>query len=118
MTRLAIGALLPALSACTLAYSIRQTYANHDAAYFLLPSRFWELGVGSLLCLAHHNRRWLPRSARQSTLLASSGLIILLISDIFVNPVDFPFPLAIPPVLGTLLCIAGVVAPSGGRYRP
>jgi peptidoglycan/LPS O-acetylase OafA/YrhL len=112
--RRAIGAILPVLFAASVLYSIRETSAHHDRAYYLLPSRFWELAVGALLCLAHHRGKLLPKTAGQSAWLTTVGLVVLIVSVVCVNAVDFPFPLAIPPVLGTALCIAGLVVPNPG----
>jgi len=108
LARFFIGAVLPILLVVSFAYSIPETSIHHEAAYFLLPSRFWELAAGALLCLAHLKGTALP-AARHSTIVVLVGLFILLMSNLFVNPAYFPFPLAIPPVLGALLCIAGEV---------
>lgn len=105
--------LLPALLGISFLFSIWETSARHDHAYYLLPSRFWELAVGACLCLAHQKRQLLPISRNQSTLLVSGGLIMIGISAFLAVPEYFPFPWAAGPVLGSACCIAGVVVPNG-----
>lgn len=119
LTRQFVSLVLPLLLLISLGYSIYETKAQHDAAYFLLPSRFWELAAGALLCLAHQQKRFLPTSPSQAATVTSLGLVTLALSITLVEPIHFPFPLAIPPVLGTLLCISGVVSisASGIAFR-
>ena len=111
----AIGrTLLPLLLGLSLLLSMRETVVRHEYAYYLLPSRFWELGAGTLLCLAHQKGRLLPASSGRAATFVTVGLITIVLSTIFATPGHFPFPWAIAPVLGTVLCIAGVVAPCAG----
>ncbi|HWW72406.1 MAG TPA: acyltransferase, partial [Duganella sp.] len=49
------GAALAALTAASLLASVWMTSRNPSTAFFLLPSRAWELGVGALL--AHYDSR-------------------------------------------------------------
>lgn len=119
LTRRIVSLFLPVLLLISLGYSIIETTSRHDYAYFLLPSRFWELAAGAALCLAHQHKRLLPSSAAQAAAVTSVGLVTVILSAVLVEPMHFPFPLAIPPVIGTVLCIAGVVSISatGIAYR-
>ncbi len=110
-TRWAVYGLLPTLLLLSFAYSIGETASDHEGAYFLLPSRFWELAAGALLCLAHAKRLLLPPTALQADIAVVAGLVILLLSDLAASPAYFPFPWALAPVLGAVLCIAGTVVP-------
>jgi peptidoglycan/LPS O-acetylase OafA/YrhL len=47
--RLAIAAAMAALALVSLGHSVRHTAASPAAAYFVTPTRAWELGVGGLL---------------------------------------------------------------------
>jgi peptidoglycan/LPS O-acetylase OafA/YrhL len=100
--------LLPALLVVSLVWSAYETSRHLDRAYYLLPSRFWELATGALLCLAHKGGRLLP-NAREASACAWGGLLLLVASVVMVSEKHFPFPLAIPPIVGTALGIAGVV---------
>ncbi len=85
-------------------------------AFYLIVTRFWELGAGMLLCLLY--ARWKPRlealagTARAafvptSLALVAGGLVIPAIETA-------PFPLALLPVAGTAGLIAVVCAFPGG----
>ena len=75
-----------------------------DAAYYLLPSRAWELMLGAYLAL---NRRDLPNlKGIHADLLLLLGMILVLV-PIFVYSKNTPFPgvAALVPCLGTALLI-------------
>jgi peptidoglycan/LPS O-acetylase OafA/YrhL len=81
-------------------------------AFYLIFPRFWELGVGMLLCLTLD--RWRPwigtlgATQRGGLMLASLALIG---AGLAMPPTGlFPFPLALLPVLGTAGLIATVRA--------
>ncbi|MAZ08562.1 MULTISPECIES: acyltransferase family protein [unclassified Limnobacter] len=78
-----------------------------SAAFYLLPTRIWELGFGALLALG-----LVPVNSRKSIreLAATIGLLAILV-PIFVydRSTGFPGFAALPPVLGTALIIwAGI----------
>ncbi|RYD96225.1 MAG: acyltransferase [Sphingomonadales bacterium] len=81
-------------------------------AFYLIFSRFWELGAGMLLCLTRE--QWLGWAKRQAWLAPVSALLIAAGFAISEGPL-FPFPLALLPVLGTLGLIAAICA--GGASR-
>jgi peptidoglycan/LPS O-acetylase OafA/YrhL len=97
--------LLPLLFCVSLAVACWETLWRHDAAYYLLPSRFWELALGALLCQWHSRTVYhLPRAG----LLAYCGLVALGLALVCTNERWFPFPWALVPAVGTALCISGV----------
>jgi peptidoglycan/LPS O-acetylase OafA/YrhL len=114
----------------SLAYSAFQLTRDVPAAYFLLPSRGWELGVGALLAL-FQSRLWTtpgifqvegvysapPRTGwgrfvagrRRKTILGClgwAGLAAIIVAALTLND-DSAFPglAALPPVLGTAAVI-------------
>lgn len=50
------------LLVASLAFSYFETFSNHDRAFFLLPSRFWELASGAFLFQLHSNGTSYPNS--------------------------------------------------------
>jgi len=74
-----------------------------SVAYYMLPSRFWELGTGSALALSYQ-RFAAPRKA-VSEGLALIGMLLIVVSLCFAREDAFPFPWAIPVVLGSAILI-------------
>jgi peptidoglycan/LPS O-acetylase OafA/YrhL len=75
------------------------------AAYYLLPTRFFELLVGSVAALLHLPER-LALHRHIATLLGSAGLAAIVYAGITLTPASaFPGYNALWPVLGTLLVI-------------
>ncbi len=87
-----------------------------NAAFYLLPSRAWELALGALLCLPPVSGR-LARLPRTVASVASlTGIFMLGVAVIAFNKLT-PFPglAALLPCLGAALIIAaGVGGPSTG----
>lgn len=81
-------------------------------AFYLIFSRFWELGAGMLLCLTRE--RWLGWAQRQRW-LSWAGLALVAIGFALPEGRWFPFPFALLPVLGTSALIAGIVAGTAPR---
>lgn len=78
-------------------------WVDHDpkGAFYLLPSRAWELGVGSMLVLARPISSRLPRE-----LMAWFGLAAILYACFFYDAhTTFPGLAAIVPVTGTAMLI-------------
>ena len=111
-----VNILIPAAFCLSLYCSAIETYSHHDFGYYLLSSRFWELAAGALLCLAFDKGRLAGLSPRFAGILIIAGIILLGISDVVINETDFPFPLALLPVVGTLCCIVGIVAPEADYF--
>ena len=110
LARLRHRLILPAiLVVCILSLLL----AAHDVgsvpmrAFYLLPDRAWELGIGVALAVFELDRRPLRLSAALTHLAAFFGLA-LIVAPFFLLTPQSPFPglAAIPSVLGTALLIA------------
>ena len=99
----------------SLAYSVHATTTEPASAYFVTPTRVWELGAGGLLAVLV-GRHGLRRGARDEAvpwpggaraLLAWAGLAAI-VGTAFVYSSATPFPgwQALLPVLGTAAVIA------------
>jgi peptidoglycan/LPS O-acetylase OafA/YrhL len=116
----AVGAGLTLVVATSLWYSVHDTATNPPAAYFVTPTRMWELGTGGLLALstAPHvlGRRDQPR---RPTPAISMALCLVGLGAIAYSAVAYsgstPFPgwEALVPVLGTALVIGAYPLPTG-----
>ena len=87
-------------------------------AFYLIVSRFWELGAGMLLCLTRE--RWQPWATNRRWLAPAGALLIALGFAIPEGPL-FPFPGALPPAAGTaslIMAILGGTAPQALASRP
>tara|TARA_Y100000766_G_scaffold280009_1_gene289139 strand:- start:1637 stop:3016 length:1380 start_codon:yes stop_codon:yes gene_type:complete len=72
-----------------------------SASFYLLPTRAWELGVGSMVALSKP-----VRSYRLKSVMAFVGILCVLVPFfIYDRSVPFPGLFAIPPVLGSALLI-------------
>ena len=101
-------AVLAALSFCA---GVVMMGISSPWAFFSLPTRAWELGVGGLVAfLLRSEARWLRR--RATGLLAWAGLAgLALIAVTFDAGTVFPGWLAALPVLATAAMIIGGAAP-------
>lgn len=95
----------------SLFFSIYLSYKNPSAAYFLPFSRLWEMGMGAGLAIIQTNKinnELIKLAIRKSNnnAIFVLGLLMISIPAFYINPNDsFPFPWAIPPVIGSLLVI-------------
>lgn len=118
-SRRLVVAAVAVLSLASLLACAWLTGRQPKQAFYSIPSRFWELGAGMVLCLlAGSWTVWLrrvPRRAVQALSVLSFGLI----AAAFVTPASgyFPFPLALLPVAGTAGVIAVVCADHRGWLR-
>ena len=106
--RLGLGALIGTLVVLSFVSSVALTPVSQPWAFFSLPTRAWELGVGGLAALLLSSRsRPLPRGA--STVVAWLGIGAIAASiGFFSDSTPFPGFAAIVPVLGTTaLIVAG-----------
>ncbi len=82
--------------------------ASPDAAFYLLPSRAWELGVGALLAMWVIDRpgqvSQLPKPVREATSVAGMAMILFAAFS-FDSTTSFPGYAALLPVGGTALVI-------------
>jgi len=98
-----IFVVVAALCAVSFIFSILQVHFDTRSAFYLLPARAWELGVGALVALRYDRFRPGPVA---SQIAAGLGLLLICISCIAYNPrTPFPGLAALPPVLGAALIL-------------
>jgi peptidoglycan/LPS O-acetylase OafA/YrhL len=103
--RAVIAGLTSALVAGSLAYSVYDTRVDPQAAYFVTTTRMWELGAGGLLALLP--APWGRTLARRGW-LGWTGLAMVIASPFVLRGTTaFPGALALLPVTGAVLLIAG-----------
>lgn len=112
---LAARLALPLLLFFSFLLCWRQTQSHPDQAYYLLPSRFWELASGAILFLLHRRQKLLPVSTLQIESCIWGGLILIALGFYFSDAQAFPFPWALVPVFGAALVISGVAAPQSNK---
>ncbi|MFC7420597.1 acyltransferase family protein [Iodobacter arcticus] len=105
--------LLPLLFIISLFYSWYETQLAPNHAYYLLPSRFWELASGAMLFIFHQQNKLIAQSKHSSNFAIALGMILIVAGFIYSDPKAFPFPWALLAVSGTLCLIAGVAKTSG-----
>jgi len=109
--------LLTALIVLSLGASWWWTQNAPMAAFFLMPSRLWELTIGSLLLVAQR-RGLLGASWMKGRWLRLVGGALLLWAVVATSEREgFPLPGVLPAVLGTLLVLQAGPG-EGGRFLP
>ncbi|MEL6764342.1 MAG: acyltransferase [Cyanobacteria bacterium J06607_6] len=111
--RFARSLLLPAILVLVAGSLILAAWATPrmpSASFYLLPTRIWELGVGSLLALGLV-RTEAPRALRE--VAGGLGLLAVLVPVfLYDSRMVFPGMAALPPVMGAALLIwAGTAGP-------
>lgn len=102
--------LMVSITVLSFAFSLLAMIKWPDAAYFLTPTRLWELGIGSLLALAAPQLRGLPYAASQALVLG--GILAVLAAGLgYTQATPFPGATALLPTLGTAAMIAGGLGP-------
>ena len=111
-----IAALLIAITALSLAWSVRATVTDPAAAFFVTPARAWEFGIGGLLALAPRVAGATPRAR---TALSWAGLLGIAGAAVLYSP-ETPFPgvAALLPVLGAAAVISAAAPAAPLRLRP
>ncbi|SCZ45596.1 MULTISPECIES: acyltransferase family protein [unclassified Pseudomonas] len=115
-----VWTLLPLLAQVSLAYSAFETRDHPHEAFYLLPSRFWELAAGAILFQMIATGRLAPTSPFVSQVALLGGLALVTSGLFLADERQFPFPWALITVSGTLLIIAAVAqetAPSSRLLR-
>ena len=112
-----IGLLIASACVLSLAWSIHDTSANPQAAYFSTPARVWELGCGATLALLVEPTRALPEILR--ALLGWIGLAMIVAAALFYSSqTSFPGYAALLPVVGAgLIIVAGMTRTPAGVHR-
>ncbi len=101
--------LIAGTVAVSLALSIVGGIANWSSSYFLLPTRFWELGIGGLIAILPLQDRLASPTSR--AVLGLTGLAAIVWSSISLSESNsFPGYLALAPVLGA----AALIVANGG----
>ena len=109
MTAIAMSAIA-VVSFAVCQYST--TYTQPDA-FFLLPARVWEFGLGALVALALLDGRKLF-SPRIAAVLGWAGLVAIIGAGmVFTTKTVYPGSAVAIPVLGAALLIAAGTAPGG-----
>jgi peptidoglycan/LPS O-acetylase OafA/YrhL len=108
---------LSAVVAASLAYSIYDTHTDPAQAYFVTPTRIWELGLGGLLAAALSSRALGRNRDSEAVPLPPAARIVLtwvglaaMVWAAFVYTGSTPFPgyQALVPVLGAVAVIAAM----------
>jgi peptidoglycan/LPS O-acetylase OafA/YrhL len=113
--------------AASLAYSIHETQTDPARAYFVTPTRVWELGIGGLLAAFVSRRAFgrtrdseavpLPPIAR--TMLAWLGLAAIAVTAFtYTGSTPFPGWQALLPTLGAAAVIAAAAPMTLGSPGP
>jgi peptidoglycan/LPS O-acetylase OafA/YrhL len=106
--------LTVALSLASLLVCAQTTRSHQQFAFYQIPSRFWELGVGMALALSMSSWRAsiasLPRSAVEG--IGFIGVAAVVASLLLTDASGFPFPWALSAVIGTAAMIAVVAVRS------
>jgi peptidoglycan/LPS O-acetylase OafA/YrhL len=104
--------LISLMAAISFAYGVRTISFDRNAAFYLLPSRAWELLAGVILakcCAAFKPSR------KMSAGMSWFGLIAIVLSAIwYSDQTPFPGLAAVPPVFGTIAVIASSLGDTPG----
>ena len=107
-------AILGGLCAVSLIACVVLTYRNPVWAFYLLPTRAWELMAGSILADLGKRPHFKNGNKGMWASLSLAGLALVVVSLFAVNEgTTFPGYRAIFPVLGTV-CILGTKESTGG----
>ncbi len=95
--------ILALLSACSLAGSVLLTAINPVWAFYLLPTRAWQLTVGCLIAVIPFVT---ARESRAPAWVSAAGLCLIAISFVLIQEgPNFPGMIAILPVVGAVAVI-------------
>lgn len=97
-------AVLFCISLVSLMVAEWASRAHPSAAFYLLPTRAWELGFGAMAAIAVP--LWQTQKLPGAGIIASTGLAMIITSMVFFNALTpFPGVFALLPALGTTLII-------------
>ena len=113
-----VGIAAVVVGAMSLVLSLWLTTANAPWAFYSLPTRAWELGIGALLAVGAARLARIPPRASTIALWAGLGLIVLSALAIGTST-PFPGVAALLPTLGAgLVILAGSGAHLGATRSP
>lgn len=100
---LSIG-LFTVAAVASMIFAGWQSTVSPTEAYFLTPSRFWELAAGVLLFQLTQQKPVIETEspAPWRGVVGALSLVVLLCGLAFSSPAHFPFPGALPAVAGTM----------------
>ena len=100
-----LGFWVCAATVVSLILGILLTPRTPTAAFYLLPTRAWELGLGAMLVFADGRLRTMPASL--SAMAGCAGLLMIgATAVLFDSTTPFPGVAALVPVVGTALVVA------------
>jgi peptidoglycan/LPS O-acetylase OafA/YrhL len=116
-SRLSAGGALGAITAASFLLCLWLTHVDQPWAFFALPARAWELGVGGVLALAAPAVGQIP--GRAAAAMGWGGLMAIVVSFLTISSTTaFPGAAALVPVAGAALVLAaGVRAAEAGPVR-
>jgi peptidoglycan/LPS O-acetylase OafA/YrhL len=101
-----IGIVAGFIAVGSFLLSLYLTQANQPWAFFSLPTRAWELGLGAFLAIGATQLARIP--ARPAAVLAWVGLAMVALSGVVLSTgTPFPGIAALLPTVGSALVIAG-----------
>ncbi len=95
----------------SLMWSVGETSNDPQRAFYMLPSRFWELACGALLFQYHSVGRYVPKTIVAMRITEIVGVILVFIGLFHADAKLFPFPWAMSPTVGTLMLISAARSP-------
>ena len=107
--RRAVGIGIFATTVLSFTFSLYLTTVNPIWAFYSLPTRAWELGIGALL-LFLPERVSLRRKVAPTLLVWAGALLLIYSVLIFSERTPFPGYNALLPTLGTAILIAGIAS--------
>lgn len=101
-----VVSLLLILAAISLAFAHWASYNKPEVAFFLLPSRGWELAIGALIGFYFAGKRKIILASSVRQVLSCIG-VLLIFYAVFAFSKSTPFPglYALVPTVGTVLII-------------
>lgn len=109
--------ILAAVIAASFCYSAYASVNSQLFAYYSLPSRFWELGMGALLFQMHANGRFIASTPIRAVSCMVGSLLLLVLAFELSQAELFPVPWGILATAGSLLFIDAVVSSQGKDPR-
>ncbi len=115
VSRRSVALALGLITVTSFGASVVLTSKDPTFAFYQLPARAWEFGVGGLAAIAGFRSSW-SRKFWQG--LGIAGLLAILTSIHFVRSADFPGLVAAVPVGGTVAAlVAGRALPTNAASR-